>query len=131
MATARGWHVFVVTNQSGVARGLYDEAAVQLLHAWMRDEVMQVGGTIDDFRYCPYHPDASVPQYRRDSSWRKPAPGMILDLLRVWEVDPARCLLVGDQQTDMLAAEAAGIAGHLFQGGNLAEFVQPLFDEVH
>ena len=128
MAHARGWHVFIVTNQSGVARGLYDEAAVQALHRWMLDEVLRSGGTIDDVRYCPFHPEAAVPAYRRSSSWRKPEPGMILDLLRAWELDPRRCALVGDQATDMAAAAAAGVAGHLFPGGDLAEFVRPILD---
>lgn len=128
MAHARGWHVFVVTNQSGVARGLYDEAAVQSLHGWMEEEALRSGGTIDAARYCPFHPDAVVPAYRQVSSWRKPGPGMILDLLRAWELDPRRCVLVGDQPTDLAAAAAAGMAGHLFPGGNLAEFVRPILD---
>ena len=127
-AHALGWHVFVVTNQAGVARGLYNEAAVRALHAWMQDEVLQAGGTIDDFRYCPFHPEAIVPAYQRVSSWRKPAPGMILDLLRTWQLDPARCVLIGDRPTDLAAAVAAGVAGHLFPGGNLAKFLQPILD---
>ena len=122
-ATDAGWHVFVITNQSGVARGHYDEAAVTALHGWMIDEVRRAGGTIDDIRYCPFHPDAVVPAYRRVSDWRKPAPGMLLDLMRAWELDPARCVLIGDQPTDMAAAEAAGISGQFaFRGGNLARF---------
>ena len=129
-ATMRGWHVFVVTNQSGVARGLYDEAAVQSLHAWMLDEVMRAGGTIDDVRYCPHHPDAAVPKYRKACACRKPAPGMMLDLLRAWEVDPGRSLLIGDQSTDLEAAAAAGIAGRRFHGGNLEQFLRPLLDSV-
>jgi D-glycero-D-manno-heptose 1,7-bisphosphate phosphatase len=109
-----------------VARGHYDEAAVAALHEWMTGEVRRAGGTIDDIRYCPFHPDAAVPAYRRVSDWRKPAPGMLLDLMHVWELDPARCVLVGDQETDMAAADAAGIRGVRFFGGNLADFVRPI-----
>jgi D-glycero-D-manno-heptose 1,7-bisphosphate phosphatase len=127
-ATRAGWHVFVVTNQSGVARGLYSEAELMSLHAWMADEVRRARGTIDDIRFCPYHPDATVPAYRRASDWRKPAPGMLLDLIRAWELDPARCLLIGDQPSDLAAAAAAGVAAHLFPGGDLAALVAARLD---
>jgi D,D-heptose 1,7-bisphosphate phosphatase len=127
-ATDAGWHVFVITNQSGVARGLYDEAAVTALHGWMTDEVRCAGGTIDDIRYCPFHPDGVVPAYRKVSDWRKPAPGMLLDIMRAWELDRERCLLIGDQDTDLAAAEAAGIEALRFSGGNLLEFIRPIVD---
>lgn len=127
-ATDSGWHVFIVTNQSGIARGRYTEADLLDLHAWLCDEVRSSGGTIDDVRYCPFHPDASVAAYRALSSWRKPAPGMLLDLIRAWELDPGRCLMIGDQETDMQAARAAGVQGHRFDGGNLLAFARPLID---
>ncbi len=129
-ATDRGWHVFVVTNQSGIARGRYAEADLLDLHAWLCDEVRASGGTIDDIRYCPFHPDATIAAYRAHSSWRKPAPGMLLDLIRVWGLDPGRGLMIGDQETDMQAAAAAGVLGHPFHGGNLLDFARPLIDRA-
>lgn len=125
-ATDAGWHVVVVTNQSGVARGFYDEDAVAALHAWMADELRRAGGTIDDVRFCPHHPDAPLPAYRQACACRKPGAGMLLDLLRAWQLDPARCVLVGDQPTDLAAAAAAGIRGVHFAGGDLAATVRPL-----
>jgi D-glycero-D-manno-heptose 1,7-bisphosphate phosphatase len=125
LANRSGYLVFVITNQSGVARGYFDEAAVEALHRAMRDEARLAGARIDDFRYCPYHLDGTVAAYRRDSNWRKPRPGMILDLMAHWPVDAAHSLVVGDKASDIAAAASAGLPGHLFPGGNLAEFLAP------
>ncbi len=130
-ATEAGWLVFVVTNQSGIARGLFDEAATDALHAWMVEQIRLAGGRIDDIRVCPFHPDGVVDRYRRVSDWRKPAPGMILDLIRHWALDPACCVMVGDQPTDLAAAAAAGIRGCLVAGGDLLQTVAPLLTPPH
>ena len=126
LATDLGWHVFVVTNQSGVARGLYTEHDAKSLLHWVSDEARRHGGTIDDWRYCPYHPEGTVPEYRRASDWRKPGPGMLLSLIDDWQLQPGRCLMVGDQPTDVDAATAAGMRSATFHGGNLRDFIAPL-----
>lgn len=118
-----GYFAFVITNQSGVARGYYEEHHVVALHRWMADQMAPIGAHIDAFEYCPDHPDGTVARYCRMSDRRKPAPGMITDLARRFPVDMTRSMVIGDKESDMEAAQAAGVAGHLFSGGNLESFV--------
>lgn len=120
MANEAGLYVFVVTNQAGVAKGFYGEAEVKALHVHMQAELARAGAHVDAFRYSPYHAEGIVPQYARDSDCRKPGPGMLLDLMREWPVDPARSVLIGDKDSDLAAAGAAGIRGVKFSGGSLA-----------
>lgn len=129
-ATDAGWHVFVVTNQSGIARGRYTEADMQALHAWMTEEIRRAGGTLDDLRFCPFLADAAIADYRHPAHpWRKPAPGMLLDLIRVWNIDLAGSVLIGDQDTDLQAAAAAGVMARKFAGGNLLDAVLPVLQQ--
>jgi len=125
-ANDAGYFVFVITNQSGVARGFYEESHVEALHEWMADDLARIGARIDAFEYCPYHPEAPIERYRQVSYRRKPAPGMINDLLDRFPVDVSRSILIGDKPTDLEAARAAGIRGHLFQGNNLEHFLRSI-----
>jgi len=119
-----GYFAFVVTNQSGVARGFYQESDVEALHRWIAGELAKAGAHIDAFEYCPDHPEGIVERYRRDSDRRKPGPGMITDLMKRFPVATEKSFLIGDQQRDLEAARAAGIRGLLFREGNLASFVR-------
>ncbi len=125
-----GFFVFVVSNQSGVARGLFSEQAIRDLDQWLRRELAAQNARIDDARYCPFHPDGSVPAYRKDSDWSKPKPGMLLDLMRSWPVMREGSFFIGDKDTDMAAARAAGIAGKLYNGGDLVQFVEQCLAEA-
>jgi D-glycero-D-manno-heptose 1,7-bisphosphate phosphatase len=118
-----GYWVFVVTNQSGVARGYYDEAAVRRLHDWMQRDLAAVGAHVDAFRYCPHHPEGTEPAYRRTCRCRKPGPGMIEALAEAWPVDLANSVVIGDKARDLEAGAALGIAGHLFEDGRLDRLV--------
>nr|WP_256439480.1 HAD-IIIA family hydrolase [Microvirga sp. HBU67558] len=114
-----GWYAFVITNQAGVARGYYSERAVDLFHETMDVELANSDAHIDEFRFSPFHPEGRVEKYRVDSPCRKPKPGMILELSKAWPIDLSRSVVIGDKQSDMDAAHAAGVHGQLYSGGNL------------
>lgn len=130
LANDAGLLALVATNQAGIARGYYSEAAMHELHGWMRSELAEAGARIDDIAFCPYHPDGTVEEYRHASPFRKPEPGMLLALMAKHGLTPNRCIMVGDQPTDMAAAAAAGIEGALFTGGDLRSFVAPLVEKL-
>ena len=120
-----GWLVIVVTNQSGVGRGYYDEAAIGALHDAMQADLAEAGAHVDAIYYCCQHPEAVVDAYRHpDPPNRKPNPGMLLQAMQDWPVDAARSLMVGDKEADMEAARRAGVRGVLFEGGDLLEFLR-------
>jgi histidinol-phosphate phosphatase family protein len=121
-----GYFVFVVTNQAGVARGIYPEAQVQVFHRWMAARLADAGAHIDAFAYCPHHPQAALAEYRVVCRCRKPAPGMIEDLCSTWPVDRAGSFLVGDKESDIAAAVATGLPGYLFTGGDLSSYLDAL-----
>ncbi|ARC87513.1 HAD-IIIA family hydrolase [Rhodovulum sp. MB263] len=121
-----GWYAFVATNQAGIAKGYYTEADYLALRAHMHRELAAAGAHIDDERHCPTHPDGRVPALAMVSDRRKPGPGMLLELKERWPIDWARSAMIGDKDSDMQAARAAGLEGVLFTGGNLDRLVERL-----
>jgi len=108
-AVDQGYRVAVITNQSGIARGYFSEAEFLAFSGWMVGEFRARGADLAGVFHCPYHSAGPVERYARESCWRKPAPGMILEAARRLDLDLARSVFVGDQPTDMQAAAAAGV----------------------
>ncbi|MEM8834181.1 MAG: HAD family hydrolase [Planctomycetota bacterium] len=100
-----GYALVVFTNQGGVARGRYPTTAVEACHERLNH---LLGGLIDTFRYCPYHPSGTLPDFTREHPWRKPQPGMIRDAAQALDIDLARSWAIGDKPRDCQAAKNAG-----------------------
>jgi D-glycero-D-manno-heptose 1,7-bisphosphate phosphatase len=124
-----GFYCFVVTNQAGVAHGYFDEVKVDLFHTHMDEMLGRQGAHVDEFCYCPFHPQASLEAYRQDAFCRKPKPGMLLDLMERWPVDASRSIFIGDKDIDMEAAAAGNIRGYQYLGGNLSDFTARILDD--
>ncbi len=114
-----GHALVVVTNQSGIARGLYTLEDFDRLTAHMRAELLGHGITLDGVYACPHLPDASVAAYRSDCNCRKPRPGMILQAIADLGLAPEHSNVFGDKASDIAAGRAAGI-GHCWLIGEAA-----------
>jgi len=114
---AQDYKVIVVTNQSGIGRGLYTLDDFLMLSRWMLEEADRLGATISALYYCPHHPDDLCPA-------RKPGTGMLEAAECDFGVDRERSILIGDRGTDIEAATAFGIKGKLYKHGNLLAFAQ-------
>ena len=121
-----GYYVFVVTNQSGVARGLYSEADIDQVHRHMQDILKSGGAHVDAYYYCPHHPDGSVKEFAIQCRCRKPEPGMLEQAASGWSIDLERSFLIGDRDQDLAAAAAFHIRGVKFDAQTAS-----LLDLVH
>lgn len=109
----RGYLIFVITNQSGIARGHYSEDAVIRLHDWMVGEFKNRGITITDIRYCPHHHQKGIGRYKIDCECRKPKSGMIDELAKRYSVDLSHSILIGDKSSDIEAGKNGGITTNI------------------
>ncbi len=124
--------VFVITNQAGVAHGYYEEDAVHALHSWIQEQLGLHGAHVDAFYHCPHHVSGKRPEYTLACDCRKPAPGLLLKAMEEWSVDPNRSFLIGDKTSDVEAATAAGVRGHLLTDDDrdLSQLTGELLGEV-
>lgn len=103
-----GFPLFILTNQSGVARGYFTEVQLQAFHAALVERLLREGVHIAGIYYCPFHPTQGSAAYRRESPLRKPQPGMFLQAAAEHGLDLAASIAIGDKKSDVLAGQAAG-----------------------
>lgn len=105
-----GYRLIVITNQAGIARGYYDQAAMDRLHDHLRELLATHGITLDAIYFCPHHPQGSVAALAIDCGCRKPAPGMLMQAARDLDLDLSASVLIGDKLSDILAGRNAGVS---------------------
>ncbi|HEY8668108.1 MAG TPA: HAD-IIIA family hydrolase [Tepidisphaeraceae bacterium] len=121
-ARSLGFAVVTVSNQSGVARGMFDENAVRAVNAKMDKLLLNENSAaiIDRHEFCPFHPEATVESYRKESDARKPKAGMLLAAAEALAIDPLKSWLIGDAPRDIEAGATAGCRTILFRDPALA-----------
>jgi D-glycero-D-manno-heptose 1,7-bisphosphate phosphatase len=112
-----GWLAIVVTNQAGVARGYFNEAMIETVHAEMNREIEQQGARLDAVYYCAHHPSVGDPPYRFDCDCRKPKPGLIRRAVEDFDIDLSASWMVGDRYSDIELAKNAGVHSMLVLSG--------------
>ncbi len=105
LAHDSGYLVIVITNQAGVARGIFPEGDIDAVHREISRQLGLQGASIDRFYYCPHHPD-----YTGECKCRKPSPGMILRAAADFDIDLKSSFMIGDRPSDVRAGENAGLA---------------------
>jgi len=119
-----GMKAVVTTNQSGIARGYFAEAVVEMLHHHIQKLLQGEGAQIDRFYYCPHHPTEGLGLYRTVCACRKPGAGMLLRAAEEMNLDLSRSYLIGDMPTDIEAAARAGVKSVLIQRGSVSVRIQ-------
>ena len=117
------YELIVVTNQSGIARGFFEEKDFKSLSKYMLETLESSNILIKDIFFCPHLPNAVIKKYDKTCSCRKPKSGMIEDAIKKYNVDRENSILIGDSQRDIEAGKSAKIKSFLFKGDNLYNFV--------
>lgn len=112
-----GYAVVVITNQSGIARGIVEESFVAEAHAFIDEKLAAGGARIDGYYYCPHHPEGNIEAFARECDCRKPKPGQLHSAAADLDLDLQRSYVVGDRWSDVDAASAVGAKGLLVRTG--------------
>ncbi len=112
-AQSLNYLLVVITNQAGIARAYYTEKDFHILNNWMLGEFNSKGISINKVYYCPYHPTHGIGEYKQDSEFRKPGPGMILQAEKELHINLSQSTLIGDKESDIEAGRRAGIGQNI------------------
>lgn len=105
---AAGYKIIIITNQSGVARGMFTENTLDKIHEEMRRQLSALDADVDGIYYCPYLPEGKIPEYAKASALRKPDPGMLLQAAGEMDIDLKASWMIGDSERDITAGKRAG-----------------------
>ncbi|MCP4157926.1 MAG: HAD family hydrolase [bacterium] len=123
---AAGYKVIGITNQSAIARGICTVEQVETIHEEITRILAENGAVIDKFYYSPFHVDGVVPQFSKKSDRRKPAPGMLLQAAKDFNIDLSQSYMVGDSEVDILAGKNAGCKTILVRTGKGPQTLEAL-----
>jgi D-glycero-D-manno-heptose 1,7-bisphosphate phosphatase len=130
-----GYKLIIVTNQAGIARGLYSKKSVETLHNWLIEDLARHRVEILDILFCPHHPDGTVPLYSIECECRKPKPAMLNSAQVDYDIEMHNSILVGDKASDICAGKRAGIenlflvrSGHAIDNNELKDV--PIFADL-
>ena len=123
---AAGFQLVVITNQSGLARGLFTVEDLDAMHAYLADELARDGDHVDGFYFCPHHPEGVIPDLAVECTCRKPAPGMLFNAAAELDIDLAQSWFVGDILDDVEAGNRAGCQTILVDIGTESLPTRPL-----
>lgn len=124
-----GYKIFIITNQSGIARGYFPESTVKLIHNEINKQLQEHGLTINGYYYCPHYPESNVKKYSKDCNCRKPKPGLILKAAKEHSIDLTKSFFIGDKPSDLYAAKNAGCFSILVETGYGKEHKQLAINE--
>jgi D-glycero-D-manno-heptose 1,7-bisphosphate phosphatase len=138
-AIKNNYKIFVVTNQSGIGRGYYNESNFLTLTEWMCEKFQNKGAIISKVYFAPTHPHEGLGKYKTVDNRRKPNPGMILEAANEFDIDLKKSILLGDKKTDILAGLSAGVGCNILLGnqskicdlGNSIHVISSLNQALH
>lgn len=106
---SKNYLVFIVTNQAGIAKGYFKDSDFHILHKKIKTYLAKKNIYFNDVKYCPYHPNAIIRKYKKNTQYRKPGNLMLKEIFREWDIDIKKSIMIGDKATDELAAQKSKI----------------------